>query len=299
MKISTLIIIISFFLSTDNLYSQDNINRVNVSFNIRQWDPVHIKNEEKNRNSNTATISFIAMNSTYYPFMTMIEFTRFDNLSPRPPEREMKITHGTNNLFTLAPQVANQSYGYGFTYRYWLKPSDNNLNEDYPYIMPIKEGKLAVSRKTSNGALNNSFTGIKGDRVYCMRRGLVTAVPRTETLDFRISEHDCAEVLHEDGTYMIYQFLSKDNTLIAPGKTILPGQPLGTISDSCYVHVFLVKIEPETNKMTDQNIKYTTGESATVPFSAIDSMHRSVYPRDILIMELQKKELKKISKGKN
>jgi hypothetical protein len=298
MKVRILIISITFLLIRIDVYSQENINQVDMSFNIRQWDPVHIKAEEKNRNSNTATISFIVRNSTYYPFMVIVDFTQFDNLSPRPPEREIKVTHGTNNLFTLGPQIPNQSYGYAFTFRYWLRPSDNNLNKEYPYIMPFKEGRQVVSRKTSYGVLNDSFTGNKGDTIYCMRRGLVTAVPRTETLDFRISDHDCVEVLHEDGTYMIYHYLSKFNDLVAPGKTVLPGQALGTLSDSSYVLVTLRKIDPGNNLISNQEIRYTIGTPDPVSYSNIDDSCKSIWPKEVLFRELQKKEIKKITKEK-
>jgi hypothetical protein len=195
------------------------------------------------------------MNSTYYPFMIQIDFIQFDNLSPKPAPRAMKVDHGSNNLYTFSMQVPGVGYAYRYSYRYWLRSSDEIINMEFPYLIPLKQGKLVVSAKGPFGKSTDSFMGKTGDTVFCMRRGLVTAVQRTETMDFRLSEHDCLEVLHDDGTYMVYHNLIKNDDFTAPGKIVLPGQPLGRLSDSSYLKVELLKINGSDNLLFSQPIR--------------------------------------------
>jgi hypothetical protein len=75
-----------------------------MSFGIQAYDPVHIKVEEKTGSAFSNPIRFAAFNSTYYPFMLVIDFIKFDNLAPQPPGREIKVSHGANNLFTFSIQ---------------------------------------------------------------------------------------------------------------------------------------------------------------------------------------------------
>jgi hypothetical protein len=259
---------------------------------------VKIKVEERSgTNSKAPPIRFTALNSTYYPFNLVIDFIQFDNLSPRPPKRENKLKHGLNNLFLFSIQVPGNGYGYNYSYSYWLSPSDEVTNEEFPYLIPMSEGKIVNSKKTLSGKVSNSFLGEIGDTVFCMRKGLVTAVPRAETLDFRLSEHDCLEVLHEDGTYMIYYYLKKSDAFTAPGKIVLPGQPVGTISDSLYLKVMLIKLGSIKNLLVTQPIKYSIGKTLTASYDEIDGKEKSVHPLEIITLEMKSRESKK-NKGK-
>ena len=295
LSVPKIIAVFLFFtvISQVDLSSQQLSNSVDLSFGIQKWDPVHIKVDERNTGSRSEPIKFTASNSTYYPFMLLIDFVQFNNLSPRPPVREIRLGHGINNLFSISPQVPGQSYGYEYTYKYRLASSETDDGEYYPYLIPLKVGTIPVAKKTTAGMIPDSFTGSKGDTIYCMRRGLVTAVPRSETKDFRISGYDCLEVLHENGTYMIYQNLNRKDAFSAPGKVILPGQALGTLSDSCYLIVKLMQIE-KNNLMLDLQIRYSTGQPDPVPFSEIENKCKSVWPGDVMVRELKKKEIKQI-----
>lgn len=290
---------ILWLVISNTVICQEIDDKVNISFGIQKYDPVHVKVEEKNRNSAVgATISFTATNSTYYPFMLVLEFVQFDNLSPRPPAREVKIDHGSNNLFSISPQVPGQGYSYRYSYKYWLKPSDENLNAEYPYLIPLKEGKTANSRKLGIVKFNGTFTGNSGDTIYCMRKGLVTAVPHSETVDFRVSDHDCLEVLHDDGTIMVYHHVKESDAFTSPGKIILPSQPAGIMSDSCYIMVTLMKIGNVPGFMLSQPIKYTIGKPDPVFYNDIEGKYQAVFPREVVIRELKNKEIKLLDKNK-
>ena len=268
-----------------------------VSFGIKTWDPVRVRLEEKTNSPNSNQIRFTASNSTYYTFILVIDYTEFDNLSPRPTVREMEITHGLNNLYTFSLQTPNVGYRLRYSTKYWLASSSDVINSEFPYLIPIKEGRMVQSKKNSFTKISNSFSGNKADTIYCMRRGLVTAVPRPETFYFRISDQDCLEVLHDDGTYMIYHFLNKKDDFTAPGRIVLPGQPIGTLSDSSYLWINLVKIEKAKNFLVSQQISYTAGKPGTLTFDEIDGKERSVYPREVITMEMNRKELKQANRN--
>jgi hypothetical protein len=297
-RTSILLSLILLILSTNEIKSQYATDNVDVSFGIKTWDPVHIKKEEKKGSSSASSsqIRFTATNSTYYPFLLKIDFIEFDNLFPKPPNRDMQVSHGTNNLFSCSLHVPGIGYSLRYSYGYWLAPSDENSDENYPYLVPLKEGKTINAKVTSKGKILNSFMGNTGDTVYSMRRGLVTAVPRTETMDFRLSGHDCLEIRHDDGTYMIYRNLEKNTDFTAPGKIILPGQPVGLFSDSLYVVVSLVKVSTAKNQLEGLPITYANGKNNTASFSELEGTGKSVHPWEVVIKELKNKEIKKLQK---
>ncbi len=154
------------------------------------------------------------------------------------------------------------------------------------------------AKTTSSGRITDSFTGARGDTVYCMRRGVVIAMPRHETLDFRLSAHDCLEVLHDDGTIMVYHNLAKGDNMTAPAEIVVPGQPIATMADSSYIRVTLMKIEQTANLVTNQSIKYSTGTKTLASFEELDGKGVSSHPADIIILEMKGSEIKRAGKGK-
>ena len=295
----TLILLLGMWLPAANMaLSQTVVDKVDMSYNINTWDPVHIKVDEKKGSAIASQIKFMAINSTYYPFELKVDFSIFENLSPKPSLRDISISHGINNLYTLSPHVPETGYSYRYTYSYWLKPSDEIINENFPYLIPVKDGKVVIAKIKASGKIINSFAGNKDDTVYCMRRGLVTAAPGSETLGFRLSDHDCLEVMHDDGTFMIYHHLSKKEVFTAPGKIVLPGQPVGLVSDSSYFMVVLMKISKTRNILEYQPITYSTGNKGTAPFNEIDGKKVTAYPPEVIARELTVRELKKMKTKK-
>lgn len=279
--------------------AQVSSDDVSISYGIKSWDPVKIKDEERvSPGNDSPVIRFTATNSTYHRFSLLIDFEQFQNLFPKPSARPVNLSHGPNNLYSFSVHVPGKAYGYSYSYSYWLSPSDGEINERFPYLIPLTEGKAVISKRNSAGMIEGSFAVEIGDTVYCMRRGLVTAVPHIERLDFRLSPHDCLEVLHDDGTYMIYQYLSKKDNFTAPGQIILPGQPVGTVSDSTYFTVTLLKIEEEKNMTTSLPVYYVTGETAGSAYEELDGRAYSTHPYEILTLEMKGSEIKRASKGK-
>jgi len=299
-KVPTNILPLVFFIvSMPGLMAQHWNDNVEVSFGTRSWDPVKIKTEEKpTSTSEFPTIRFTAINSTYYPFTLQIDFNLFENLYPRPAVRPFIVMHGPTNLYSFTGHVPGKGYGYQYSYRYWLTPSLEAPADSYPYLVPVAEGQVVSGGVENSEKLRDSFSGREGDTVFCMRRGLVTAVPRDKNLDFRLSPHDCLEVIHDDFTYMVYENISGKEILTAPGQTVLPGQPLAIISGKGYLKVTLLKIADDSNTVETMPIGYVTAGGEVVDFSRIDGRAKSVHPLNVVTLEMKSGEKKKAEKAK-
>jgi len=294
-----LLTVLVFFSGNAAALSQTSSDDVNISYGIKAWDPVKIKKDERILpGKGLPQIRFTSINSTYYPFSLQIDFEQFTNLSPKPSARPVTVMHGPTNLFSFGVHVPGKGYSIRYSYGYWLKASEEVINENFPYLIPLAEGKRVTSKSNLIGRITDSFQGNRGDTVFCMRRGLVTAMPQQESLEFRLSPHDCFEVLHDDGTYMVYHNLSKNDNMTAPGQIVLPGQPIATISDSCYVSVTLLKVEEEKNHLSQRHIKYATGAEGTASFEELDGSGLSVRPYEVITLEMKGSEIKKASKEK-
>jgi len=291
--------LVLFIVSMPGLMAQQWNDNFEISFGTRSWDPVKIKTEEKpTSTSEFPTIRFTAFNSTYYPFVLKIDFDLFENLYPRPAVRPFTVMHGPTSLYSFTGHVPGKGYGYRYSYLYWLSPSREASDGSFPYLIPLAEGQVVSAGVENSQKLRDSFSGRAGDTVFCMRRGLVTAVPRDKNLDFRLSPHDCLEVMHDDFTYMVYENISAKDILMAPGQTVLPGQPLAVFSDKGYLEVTLLKIKDNSNTVETLPVGYVTDGGEVVDFSQIDGRGKSVHPLSVIVLEMKSGEKKKAEKAR-
>lgn len=284
---SVLAFIIYGFLS-DPCSNAQFTDGVSVSWGIKNLDPVKVEVVETPGQS----VRFNGINSTYYPFTLRIEFTNVQNLAPRPSHKEMEIKHGTNQIITLTIATKDIGYGYKYGFSYWLSTPEAEVERDYPYLVPLKEGTVPEADITGGKAWIGRFRCNPGDTVYCMRKGVVTAVPGASTNDFRVTDESALEVLHKDGTIMTYMFLDKTRPFTGQGRTVLPGQPLGVASDSACVMVRLMEFR-EANSISYIPIRYASGGDVTALFDAITGKGKIVHPTEVVTREMTKGEIKK------
>jgi hypothetical protein len=95
---------------------------------------------------------------------------------------------------------------------------------------------------------------------------------------------------------MVYHFLNKEVKFTAPGKIVLPGQPIGVLSDSLYLMITLFKVSETKNQLVSLPLTYTVGKSETVSLNDIDGKEKSVHPREVIIKEMKGNEIKKSEK---
>jgi hypothetical protein len=285
---SSVLAFIFFGFLSDPCSNAQFTDGVSVSWGIKNLDPVKVEVVETPGQS----VRFNGINSTYYPFMLRIEFSNAQNLAPRPSYKEMEIKHGSNQIITLTIATKDVGYGYKYGFSYWLSTPEAEVERDYPYLVPLKEGTVPEAYKVRGKLWIGRFKCNPGDTVYCMRKGVVTAVPGASTNDFRVTADDALEVLHKDGTIMTYMFIDKTGSFASQGRTVLPGQPLGVASDSSCVMVRLMEFR-EANSISYIPIRYASGGDVTALFDAITGKGTIVHPAEVVTREMTKGEIKR------
>jgi hypothetical protein len=272
-------------------FSPDNIS---ISWGVEHFDPVKVEVEETNEPFNQS-VRFIARNTTYYQFLLKIVFRNVTNLAPRPSTKEMMLKHGTNQVINLVVATKDAGYGYEYTASYELFSEEGAADLSWPYLVPLKPGTVPHAAVFKGKTWRGRFNVSPGDTIYCMRKGLVTALPESNKNEFRISSFNALEVLHADGTMMTYAPLICRSFVNSLGSIVLPGEPVGVATDSAFVWVNLVEFMPG-NTLTYPPMRYATGESSAATFEGIIDKIETVHPVSVIAREKTKSELKK--KGK-
>jgi hypothetical protein len=146
-----------------------------------------------------------------------------------------------------------------------------------------------------NTILRDCFKINQGDTIYNMRKGDVAAVPNMYYDADRISSGKSLEIIHRDGTIMIYENIDPDQVFIKAGQTIYPGQPLGAISVDSILKVYLYMIQKDGN-LKQLSIKYLVGANKVESFSKNLKNVIVKHPTEIITREMSKREIKKFEK---
>jgi len=280
-------LLIYFFPS---IACSQNMEQQASYYSSRMRNPVKIEVTNSGKE-----ITFIAENTSYYPYELEIEFTRFINLSPMMSNYKNVIRHGSNFLFklTIIDNTSNHDYTYNLRYRIGYTNKIALIN--YPYPIPLTEGKeIKLFPFISNNDTvfyKNTFVMNSGDTIVCMRKGIVTNILSSDENQDRILKTSSIEVLHEDGTALSYSISDPGNCLVKPGQNVYPLQPLlvlkkpGTLAIQMFdINNMSVKpidfiLEPGEAKEGNPKIKFVAHSSADIE------------------RELTGKEMKKLAKG--
>ena len=179
----------------------------NKTFNKRLSDPVDI--DIKEGPSSGATI--VIYNQSYYRYLIELKYKTVFNLKASPGMvRKIVVANGYKNMASIpsvdksmpvdlqvisTSQICPSNYEKGdFTYLY---PVGNNKN--------IKDFVFAESQQI----YLNKFQMKRNDTVYAMRKGVIVNTQDKEELLDRLGSEGSFEILHDDGTVMIYTGISR------------------------------------------------------------------------------------------
>jgi hypothetical protein len=285
------VLIIAFLANPS--FSQNNANKIS-SFTSRLNKPIDVDIEE-----NSAGATIILTNQSFYRYIVTIELKNVINLRAFTGMKQVFIVqNGTKRVKSFA--IANKELPVDLTctIQYQVAPS-NYEKGDYTYIYPIGSQKnfndfLYIQDET---LYRNMYQLKKGDTVFCMRKGILTNIIHNEGLADRIGPAGSVEILHEDGTVMVYTGISRNPDNIKRGNLIYPGQPIGIMDEEQNVlSTFLFFIQPDAS-VSSMNIKF--------PFDCFVSLENSRssncivnYPPDLIQMEMSNAEKKKYTAGK-
>ena len=106
------------------------------TFSSRMINPVTV--EVKNSGKD---ITFIAENSSWFPYHIEIQFTKFVNLTPMMSKYKTDIYHGETVLFKLTIMDIGSYHDYLYNLQYTIGYSNKKAGISYPYSIPLGEGK--------------------------------------------------------------------------------------------------------------------------------------------------------------
>ena len=244
------------------------------------------------------TLSFYADNKSYYPYRLEFVFTSFRNLSPTMSSEEFILHPGRNLLFKLTVPDPSQSPVYSYSIRYRMGDPNEKADENFIYLFPGKKGKtLEKDISTQSGTriiYRGTFKEQKGDTVFAVRKGIVTALPDMKQVTDRILK-TTLEARHADGTIAVYSNVDPNLLFVQYGDKIFPGQPIGIVGELNFLRVNVYRFIDE-GKLAGIDIKYAVDGTSSLTFNEVSKILVE-HPETIIEKELTDREIKKLRKG--
>ena len=257
------------------------------------FDPVKLSVDE----SQAGTLKFVATNETLYPFTVKINFRKMENFTASYRTREAYVKFGKNILFDLKIRDPESGYNHDYEFSYTLGRPEAVNETDFIYLIPLKTGTVPVAGKAGGAGIADSFSLQKGDTVYCSRKGTVTAIPGDTRAIFRISGKNALEILHDDGTMMIYNGLSGGAIDLTPGMTVYPGDPVVVAPENTTLILHLVALV-SSEMLPSLPVLYAVDDTTGAQYSRVEGRIAAIHPESLIIKEMTPRELKQREKKK-
>ena len=254
------------------------------------------------RNENNS-VDFILENKTRPGTLTVFLTLRdLQNCNTASGTFRYETRYTGTRLLSLRPADDTRGVRYGYSYRFFLGPVDKEPDTAFVYRMPttvrwpvrVSRGVSVYDRfrKEKKGALGLHFEMEKGDTVYAMRRGTVVEVGIPER------EPDAPAV----------SFTSESPDLLVEQPEVLPGTPLalaGSYDGERYkvsVQTFWWESNPDPKERERKPFirkhffpQFVTEEGVVCVEKGV---YRPVETEELVIREMNRKELKKHRGGK-
>lgn len=260
-------------------------------------------------------LTLMAFNKDVIPHTIRIEFSKLENLESKEGNILFKVAKpGKSILLKLQSIYVNEPTG--FNYRTQVFKGDFQLATPIlpTYLVPVKEGTILSVRPLSaqqrQNASNEPFVGVgfffeKTEIVCAPRKGIIADIKmNSENInpgpaDFESENY--IEIYHQDGTFSRLSGLKANSARVNIGEIVFPGQELAESSplpNQQNHHVKMIQSKWEMNEngiiwlnfpvpiFTDQEM-ITTDQ----PIGKLISKH----PNELVIKEMDKKELKRFS----
>jgi len=275
----------------DRFVNSVNFRQDTTYLSERMQEPIsiHIR-----RNDNH--IGFYAYNQSFYPYRLEMKFNKIRNLQPVITQESFVVQPGRTPQPLVRFDVADPSipeFHYNLEVSEEIGDTTLKANPEFPYLIPVGKNRpvvLLLDNQEIYAPYRNIFKMFSGDTVYAMRKGRIVASPDMEYKADRISMNNTLEILHADGTVMVYYNISPDEIFIKPGEYVLPGQPLGLVNENnleIELYEFIGK-----GKLKKLDIHYLTNNGISC-YSEIIENEIAPYPDSILQKELTRSERRK------
>jgi hypothetical protein len=267
LKLTVRAICFLIFVSTSPFsFSQEIEQQQQLSFSGKLNKPIEIQVEDDN-----GRITFVALNSSYYPYTVILEFNTFTNLSPQDRFLKAVAFKGRTNLRSYTVKDPTVGHDYMYTVTYFIGDVYAKIDKDYLYTVP-----LTANQKI--GVTNTMYLGKMADTICAIRKGVITAVANDNENYDRI-EKNSIEVLHKDGTIAIYKNVALLNNL-ARGQVVVPGQAIGILR-APFLKMTLLHIV-DNGILREEAIKYTLDGKQVL---SVSQLHDQVVQHPPLVVE--------------
>ncbi len=291
MHIRNIVLINLFvFISIDILYGQYIKVEEQILFKSRIDNPVKFE-----ALSQDDKYIFYAINRSFFPYHVNVNFSELKNLIPELRSRDFIVLPGRLKLFTLTVKEKEIGHSYKYTYTYKIGVPGKDADFKFPYLIPLGKNKSFEFVKyplKEDTYFSDFFKLNQGDTVFNMRKGYIAAVPNMFHDADRISNRSSLEIIHKDGTIMIYENINPDSVFVKIGSSIYPGQALGIIDKNLILEVDLYMIQKD-HILKRLNINYYLGANRLELFSENLMNFTANPPNEIITKEMTKRELKK------
>lgn len=280
-------------------------------FSITAFAQITIETE-RDENGN---VLFFSKNPEIVPYSVILNFSTLQNMTSTGGGSVLGVAMpGRIRLATLKPTLAGQGTNYSFTYSF-AKGNVYSKNKTEPvYLIPVKEGvkvqavlMTTIEDRLGKTVVDNPYRGVsfrfeEPTSIVAPRKGIVSEIkmqenPGGDNLDYSSRENHI-ELYHEDGTFTRIMVLKPGSQKVKVGQMVFPGDELAESAGENYnsgrhVRMVCLKTEKEGTekfKYTNIPVKFSTA-TGNREISQSEELE-VVFPREIIILEMSKKELK-------
>lgn len=201
---------------------------------------------------------------------------------------------GRSQVVYLVQKDMDIAPNYSYAISYTMGDASKLPYKDYPYLLPIGEGNTTKLYSRDNNYMIDFFKLQEGDTIYCMRKGIVTALPAMFLSSDRLAQSNSLEIMHADGTVMIYENLNEEKIFTELSEKVIPGQAIGIMGGKEHLIVQLYQLAGG-NYLKRLNIEYFN-KGKNIPFCQELTNIRAEYPHEIISREMNKREIKRYIK---
>ncbi len=270
---------------------------------------------------NDGNLTFFSQNMTNIPHSIMLDFPKLQNLSSTGGRFVTAVAlPGRSKLTTLRITKQGIPVDYSYSYRL-IKGNVFGKSKTEPiYVVPVQEGtKVNVDFLTPLESVlgqevkGSAYRGVmfkfeEEAMIVAPRKGIVSEIKmdaknQSNNINFTEAENTI-ELYHEDGTLTRIQVLKTNSQQVKLGQIVFPGDVLAASAGENYNsgrHVRMICLKPE--RENPDSLFYT---NIPVIFATPTGSHKFsnpesfevVFPEEIRVLELNKKELKAFQERK-
>jgi hypothetical protein len=270
---------------------------------------------------NDGNLTFFSQNMTNIPHSIMLDFPKLQNLSSTGGRFVTAVAlPGRSKLTTLRITKQGIPVDYSYSYRL-IKGNVFGKSKTEPiYVVPVQEGtKVNVDFLTPLESVlgqevkGSAYRGVifkfeEEAMIVAPRKGIVSEIKmdaKNQSNNINFTEvENTIELYHEDGTLTRIQVLKTNSQQVKLGQIVFPGDVLAASAGENYNsgrHVRMICLKPE--RENPDSLFYT---NIPVIFATPTGSHKFsnpesfevVFPEEIRVLELNKKELKAFQERK-